>query len=102
MIDFQQETTESVAVYLLSVDEKETKDEEVAVFLDRFDIKSPIYRCDRNIMKTFFKNNHLNWEGEYPPLTVVLGGDGRLVEVLGITDANEINMIIHKDQSFRN
>ncbi|MEO0468501.1 MAG: TlpA disulfide reductase family protein [Bacteroidota bacterium] len=90
----------NVDVLLVAVDEHITLHDEVKHFLQDMQVEFPAFQYQKDSLTRFVKEVYPDWDTSIP-LNFVYSNDGRLVEATGMTNQQEIHMIVRADQLFR-
>lgn len=89
-----------VEVLFVSLDEPEVRKAQLAGFLNRHSMNFRSFYYDPSQVVTYIREVHPKWNRTIP-LNILYDNTGRIVEITGMTDPKEIELIISKDQSFR-
>ena len=67
---------------------------------DRMNFTVPVHHYTLTEAEAFIRKLHPDWRGDIP-LNLVFRNDGTFVKALGMTDPQEVTMVMHHDQTFR-
>jgi len=88
-------------VYFIAWEGEDSSAKELDKFLKKLQIETPLYSVNTETLDTFLSKHRISNQSNTPPLSLILSRDGRLVKRLNtLTGAHEVDMIIHKDESF--
>jgi thiol-disulfide isomerase/thioredoxin len=100
LIDLQNDKTSQVNVMLVSMDEPEVVENKLASFLQDQKVDFPSYVVEGD-PEALVKAFHPEWDG-YIPVSMVFTRDGEIIEILGMTDRQEVEMIINRNELLNN
>lgn len=89
-----------MSLMLVALDEKASLDQNLEAMFSRMDLSVPAFHYTLAEAEPFIRKLYPEWGGDIP-LSLVFRNDGTLVRALGMTDPQEVTMVIHHDQSFR-
>ena len=90
-------------VHFIALQDENSSENELALFWKKLKMTTPIYSVKTESLDTFLQENRLPIQTNKLPLSLILSNDGRLVKGIStFTDAHEVSMIIHRDESFGN
>lgn len=90
-------------VHFVALDEENDAKKELKYFWQQLAIETPIYCINNESLNQFLLEHRLSSTTSTPPMSLILSRDGRLIERIStVTDAKEVSLIIHKDESFGN
>lgn len=85
---------------LVSMDEQEVVEHKLASFLQDMKVDFPSYVAEgdpEGLVRAFVPD----WDG-YIPLNLVFDQQGNLIESMGMTDQQEVEMIINRNELLNN
>lgn len=88
-----------VAVYFVSMDEKRVLSGSLSSFMKAHNL-SKSYYFEEDSALLFIKKNYPEWNNEIP-ISLVFHKSGRIIAQKGLTDKEELKMIIKEDMSFQ-
>lgn len=88
-------------VLFVSLDDEAVIHSGLASFLSKYEMNFRSFYMEPDGIDDFIKRFHPKWNSSIP-LNLVFTKSGRLVEVTGMTERKEIEMIVHQDQRFFN
>lgn len=92
---------EHVNVHFIALGEKEASNKDLTRFWKKLQIAPPIYCVNTESLNTFLKEHRQPNQSSTLPMSLIMSQNGRLVKkITSFTDAHEVHMIIHKDESF--
>lgn len=100
LVELQNEEGSKVNVMLVSLDEQEVVDEKLASFLHDVKVDFPSFIGEGDgeaLVRAFYPE----WDG-YIPLSLIFDKEGTLIESVGMTDKQEIEMIINRNELLYN
>ncbi len=89
-----------VAMIFVALDEVEGFLPKYQTMLSRMKVSFPAYQYTLSEAEAFILGHHEDWGGDIP-LNLIFRQDGTMIHALGMTDPQELKMLIHRDQSFR-
>ncbi len=89
-----------VDILFVALDEKATIDQDIGAMFDRMKITFPVLHYTLSDAEAFIHEMYPEWQGDIP-LNMVFRNDGTMIKGMGMTDPQEVTMVIHHDQSFR-
>ena len=89
-----------VEVHFVSLDEPEVRETKLAGFLSKHSMNFRSYHYDPSKVESYIRSVYPAWKRTIP-LNIIYDNTGRIVEITGMTDPREVELIISKDQSFR-
>jgi thiol-disulfide isomerase/thioredoxin len=101
LVDLKNNPESQTDVLLVSVDEDKAKDQSLGKFLQKMEVNFPSFHLSPDSLEPLVAKVYPEWNTTIP-LNFVYTKEGRLVEATGMTDQQEILMIIHEDQVFSN
>ena len=101
LVDLKNNPDSQTDVLLVSVDEDKVKDHSLGTFLQKMEVNFPSFHLSPDSLESLVAKVYPEWNTTIP-LNFVYTKEGRLVEATGMTDQQEILMIIHEDQVFSN
>ncbi len=100
LIKLKNNPASEVEVYFVSLDEPEIRESLLDGFLIRHSMNFRSFHYDPAHVENYVKKVYPKWNRTIP-LNILYHNTGRIVEITGMTDPREIELIISKDQSFR-
>lgn len=100
LIKLKNNPDSEVEVHFVSLDEPEGLETKLAGFLNKHSMNFRSYHYDPAKVETYIRQVYPNWNRAIP-LNILYDNTGRVVEITGMTDPREVELIISKDQSFR-
>ena len=100
LIDLHKEEGSQVNVMLVSLDEPEVVDQKLASFLHDLKVDFPSFIAEGDgeaLVRSFYPE----WDG-YIPLSLIFDKEGTLIETVGMTDKDEVEMIINRNELLNN
>ncbi len=88
-----------VAVHFVSMDEKRVITGSLNNFMKAHNLTKSYY-FNGDSATGYIKKNHPEWDNQIP-LSFVIHKSGRIIARKGLTDMDELKMIIEEDKSFR-
>lgn len=100
LIKLKNNPASEVEVHFISLDEPDVRESMLAGFLTRHSMNFRSFHYDPAQVETYVRKVYPKWNRTIP-LNILYDNTGRVVEITGMTDPREIELIISKDQSFR-
>lgn len=89
-----------IDLVFVSLDQKVELEQSLKAMFERMNFTVPIHHYTLADAEAFIRKLHPDWRGDIP-LNLVFRNDGTFVKALGMTDPQEVTMVIHHDQTFR-
>lgn len=89
-----------VSMVYVSLDEPSDLEKGLQAMFSRMELHVPIHHYTLPEAEAFIRKHYPDWRGDIP-LNFVFRNDGTFVKALGMTDPQEVTMVIHHDQTFR-
>lgn len=84
----------------ISLDHQEGLEQGLKPMFERMNFVVPVHHYTLGEAEAFIRKLHPEWRGDIP-LNLVFRNDGTFVKALGMTDPQEVTMVMHHDQTFR-
>lgn len=94
------EEENNVSMMYVSLDEPADLEKGLQAMFSRMELHVPIHHYTLPEAEAFIRKHYPDWRGDIP-LNFVFRNDGTFVKALGMTDPQEVTMVIHHDQIFR-
>lgn len=95
-----EEADSDVHLIYVSLDDQTELRNSLQAMFSRMDLQVPVHHYTLPQAETFIRRYFPEWRGDIP-LNFVFRRDGSFVKALGMTDPQEVSMVIHHDQTFR-
>lgn len=89
-----------IDMMFISLDEDKDLDQRLNAMFERMNFVVPVHHYTLEEAEAFIRKLHPDWRGDIP-LNFVFRNDGTFVKALGMTDPQEVTMVMHHDQTFR-
>ncbi|MDX2250187.1 MAG: hypothetical protein SF052_25615 [Bacteroidia bacterium] len=99
LIQLHKNPGELVEVLFVSVENSTNLPQNLKNFWGKYESVSSSFHLDSAVAETFVGNLDSTWNYRIP-VNLLFTNQGRLVDVIRMTDPMEVRMIISKDQSF--
>ena len=99
LIKVRNDLNSETEVIFISVDDAEDVKTKLAGFLHKHNMDFPTYYYHSDSVRKFVRDVYPEWNRQIP-LNLVFSNDGELIEKTGMTDQDEIEMIINQYKNF--
>ena len=100
LAELHKEEGGKVNVMLVSLDEPAVEEDKLASFLQDHKIDFPSFVAEGD-GEALVRSFHPEWDG-YIPISLIFDKNGEIIEAVGMTDKQEVEMIINRNELLNN